>query len=293
MGRLGVRYAKRFNIPLVFTYHTLYDQYVHYVPFARSISKKLMQKLGKDFCNQCDLVIAPTGIVENYIKKAGVNTTVINIPTGIDIEEFKDTDSDWLKKHLNLDQKQKILLHVGRMGKEKNVPFLLKSFKEILKIEPEVRLVIVGGGPEEKYLQNLAGSLEIKDYVYFTGILPRRQVIDAYAGADIFVFASLTETQGLVLCEAKAAGLPVVAINAFGASEMVDNHVDGFLTKYCLEKFTEKILLLVQDDDLRKEMSKSARINANKMSSYTQTNKLIETYERLLMNKEKTLLKIR
>lgn len=293
LGRLGMKYAKKYKIPLVFTYHTLYDQYVHYVPFAKSISKKLMQKMCADFSNQCDLVIAPTSIVEDYIKRSGVKTKVINISTGIDIEEFYETDPHWLRSVFNFRPDQKILLHVGRMGKEKNIPFLLHSFKEILKEEPEVGLVIVGGGTEEKYLQTLAEELEIDDFVFFTGILPRKQVIDAYAGADIFVFASLTETQGLVLCEAKAAGLPVVAINAFGASEMVENHVDGFLTKSSLEEFKKKILLLVKDDDLRKTMSKNARINADKMSSFTQTNKLVEAYKELLMEKDKTLFNIR
>ncbi len=288
LGRLGVKYAKRFKIPLVFTYHTLYDQYVHYVPFAKSISKKFMQKLGKDFCNQCDLVIAPTGIVEDCLKQAGVKTPVINIPTGIEIDEFQDVDSRWLRDYYKYKDDETILLHVGRMGKEKNIPFLLKSFKNILKEEAKARLVIVGGGPEEKNLHSLAEELEISSYVRFTGLLPRKQVINAYAGADIFVFASLTETQGLVLCESKAVGLPVVAIRAFGASEMVDNNVDGFLTEYTMEEFKDKVLLLLTDRELRREMSQKAQKNAEKMSSYNQTKRLLKAYESLIKTEKET-----
>ncbi len=288
LGRLGVKYARRFKVPLVFTYHTLYDQYVHYVPFARSISKKFIQKLGADFCNQCDLVIAPTGIVEDYLKKAGVKAPVINIPTGIDIDEFQNIDPCWLRDNYKYREEETILLHVGRMGKEKNIPFLLKAFKKILKEEPGARLVIVGGGPEEKNLHSLAKELEISSYVRFTGMLSRKEVINAYAGADIFMFTSLTETQGLVLCEAKAAGLPVVAIKAFGASEMVENNVDGFLTGYTLEEFTNKALLLLADKEMREEMSRKARINAEEMSSYNQTKRLLKAYEGLLKKGEET-----
>ncbi|RQD77902.1 MAG: glycosyltransferase family 4 protein [Candidatus Syntrophonatronum acetioxidans] len=285
LGRLGVKFAKRYNIPLVFTYHTMYDQYVHYVPFGASISKKLIQKMGTSFCNQCDLVIAPTGIVEDHLKRLGVKTPVVKISTGIDMEEFHDMNSKWLRENYQYKDDETLLLHVGRMGKEKNIPFLLKAFKEILKEEPGARLIIVGGGPEENTLKTLAKDMELGEYVRFTGMLPRNRVADAYAGADIFVFASLTETQGLVLCEAKTAGIPLVAIKALGAAEMVEDNEDGFLTSNSLEEFVDRVLLLIKDKNLRKRMGERARVNAEFMSSHNQTIKLLEAYNSLLERK--------
>lgn len=287
LGRLGAKFARIYNIPLVFTYHTLYDQYVHYLPIMKDLSKKLMQKVGTDFCNHCDLVIAPTGIVEKHLRESGVETPVVNIPTGIEIDEFENMDRRWLREHYGYQEKETILLHVGRMGKEKNIPFLLEAYDRVRKEEPDARLVIVGGGSEEGHLQKLAREMGISDGVRFTGMLPRRQVIDAYAGADLFIFASLTETQGLVLCEAKAAGLPLVAIRAFGAAEMVENREDGFLTGPSLEEFTERVLQLLRDRGLRGQMGQKARDNAEKMSSYNQARKLLDHYEGLLHSHKK------
>ncbi len=287
LGRLGLRYARRYNIPLVFTYHTMYDQYVHYLPIAKKFSKVLMQRWSKDFCNQCDLVITPTEIVQEHIKNSGVKVPVISLSTGIDIAEFEDTDSTWLRQKYGFKDDETILLHIGRLGKEKNVSFLLKAFKEILTHQPKGKLVIVGGGPDLKNLQSIAEELDINEHVIFTGIIPRKQLINAYAGADIFIFASLTETQGLVLCEAKAAGLPVVAVKALGASEMINDGMDGFLTRYSQEHFIEKILLLMEDPELRVVMSQKAKESAFEMSSYNQTKKLLGAYKRLLEWKDK------
>lgn len=289
MGRMGLRYAKRYNVPLVFTYHTMYDQYVHYLPFAKNLSKVLMQKWSTDFCNQCDLVITPTEIIREHIKSTGVQVPVINLSTGIDIDEFENTDRTWLRQSFGFKENETILLHIGRLGKEKNVPFLLKAFKQILTHKPEGRLVIVGGGPDLKNLQSIAEDLEISEYVTFTGIIPRKDLINAYAGADIFIFASLTETQGLVLCEAKAAELPVVAVKALGASEMIRDGEDGFLTRYSMDHFVDKVMLLMEDKTLRAAMSRNAQENAYEMSSYNQTKKLLEAYKGLLEWKEKNI----
>lgn len=289
LGRMGLRYARRYNIPLVFTYHTMYDQYVHYLPFAKNLSKVLMQKWSTDFCNHCDLVITPTEIVREHIKNTGVKVPVINLSTGIDIAEFENTDSTWLRQKFGFKDNETILLHIGRLGKEKNVPFLLKAYKEILKHRPEGRLVIVGGGPDLKNLQSIAEDLGISEFVTFTGIVPREQLINAYAGADIFIFASLTETQGLVLCEAKAAGLPVVAVKALGASEMIRDGEDGYLTHYSMDHFVEKVMLLMDNKNLRIDISRKAEENAFEMSSFNQTKKLLDAYKDLIEWKKNNL----
>jgi len=282
LGRVGARYAKRLGIPLVFTFHTLYEEYVHYVPFARGITKDLTQRLSSDFCNQCDLVITPTKVIADHLKSLGVKTPVINIPTGIQVQEFTSGDTNWLREKFNIGKDKKVLLCVGRLGKEKNLEWLLESTARIEKEFPAIHLVIVGGGPEEENLKQKTEELKINDKVTFTGVLPKEKVINCYRGSDLFIFASVTETQGLVIGEAKAAGLPVVAVKAYGVSEMVEDGKDGFLTDLSQEEFANRVLLLLKDEYLRKKMSKEAVINVNKISARNCALKLLHCYLDLL-----------
>lgn len=286
LGLLGARYARRCRLPLVFTYHTMYDQYVHYLPFGHEISRKIVNKLSQDFCNRCDVVITPTNIIKEIVGK-NLNTRVEAIPTGIEIEEFANPDKDWLRSYLGIDRDTKILLHLGRMGKEKNIGFLLEAYKIIRNKLPRTCLVIAGDGPEKENLEKMSEQMGLKESVYFTGALPRKKVVDSYAGSDLFVFASTTETQGLVLGEAKAAGLPAVAVRALGAAEMVKDGVDGFLTTLSLEEFVSKVLLLLTDDDLRREMGKRALAEAENISSAKMAQKLACLYEELVQDKKR------
>lgn len=153
LGRLGARYARKEDIPLVFTYHTLYEEYVHYVPFARSLTKELAQKVSRDFCNQCDLVIVPTGIIADYLQKIGVTANIRKVPTGIRINQFQTVDRFWLRQRFNIDPQERILLFVGRLGQEKNIGLLLESFSLVNIEMNHTTLVLVGGGPEEEELR--------------------------------------------------------------------------------------------------------------------------------------------
>ncbi|MFX4260704.1 glycosyltransferase family 4 protein [Pelotomaculum propionicicum] len=292
LGRLGARYARKIDVPLVFTYHTLYEQYVHYVPFAQSgskdiaqiaqsVSKDLAQKVSRDFCNLCDLVIAPTGIVANYLLEIGVKTDLKVVPTGIKTAEYKKGEREWLQKHYSVSAGDKVLLFVGRLGQEKNIPFLLESFKIIKNNVKNSVLVIVGGGPEEEELKNMAVDLDLGDSVIFTGTLTPQDVINCYAGSSLFVFSSVTETQGIVIAEAKAAGLPVVAVRAYGVSEMVEDGVDGYLTDLAAEQFADKIITLLNNEQLRLEMGKKAEKNAERLDSANCTSMLLKCYRSL------------
>ncbi|MBS3885840.1 MAG: glycosyltransferase family 4 protein [Firmicutes bacterium] len=289
MGMLGSRCAKRFDIPLVFTYHTMYDEYVHYLPFAQGISRKAILRLSTNFCNGCDLVITPTEVIRQIVA-GRIETTVQAIPTGIEIEEFIAPDRLWLRREYGIAADVKILLHLGRLGKEKNVSFLLKAYSAISKKHPDTKLVIVGEGPERKALQEEATQLGLLD-VLFTGKLSRRRVVDSFASADLFVFASTTETQGLVLGEAKAAGVPTVAVKALGAAEMVTDGVDGFLTPLSLELFAARVDQLLANDGLRRVMAERALLEAEKISSTTMAQRILLAYEQAARNKKATLTK--
>ena len=147
LGRLGARVAHQEKLPLVSTYHTLYDKYVHYLPFAQSFSKKVVQKIATDFSNTCDLVIVPTGVIGKLIRQAGVTVSIKIIPTGINIRDYAQGDPFWLKQTYNIPLQDKVLLCVGRLGQEKNLDFLLQAFARVQKQISNLTLVLVGSGP--------------------------------------------------------------------------------------------------------------------------------------------------
>lgn len=282
LGRLGARAARHHKLPLVFTFHTLYEQYVHYFPFVETTSKKVIKAIARNFSNSCNVVVAPTQLVEDYLRSIGIDTAVVKIPTGIDMGEFKDLDRDWLRNNYGVRPEEKVLLFVGRLGKEKNVAFLIKSFQVVLKSISDCRLVLAGKGPQEDFLRQLCRQLGIENKVIFTGELSRQQIVHCYASSDLFVFPSVTDTQGLVIGEAKAAGVPVVAIRAFGPAEMVKDNEDGILTELSLPAFTEAILKLLKDRDLYARMKKQSLINAPLISSSICSECMLEVYQDLI-----------
>lgn len=284
MGMLGARSARRFHLPLIFTYHTMYDQYVHYLPFAHGISRKVVMRFSRAFCDRCDMVITPTKVIRDIVSR-NTTTRVEAVPTGIEIEEFAAADKNWLRQEYGINRDEKILLHLGRLGKEKNVGFLLEAYSKVRNKHPHTRLVIVGNGPERPALMEQAKEMGLGRHVLFTGPLPREHVISSYSGADLFIFASTTETQGLVLGEAKAAGLPAVAVKALGASEMVNDGIDGFLTPLCQDEFTGRILQLLDNDGLRSAMAERALVEAKKISAVSMAKKLVSAYEHAFAEK--------
>ncbi len=285
LGRLGARYARKLGVPLVFTFHTLYDQYVHYVPFARSFTRDLAQRISRDFCNQCDLVLVPTWVIGDYLRKIGVRVPLNRVPTGIKIADFQKGKQNWLQQQFNINPQDKILLFVGRLGQEKNIGFLMESFCHVNKKIKNTTLVLVGGGPEEDILRNKAIELGIGKQIVFTGNLQPEDVASCYASSEIFVFSSVTETQGIVITEAKASGLPVVAVRANGASEMVEDGVDGYLTDREPVQFAGKVCHILNNTTLRDEMAHRARLNAEMLSSANCTARLVQCYQELLDKK--------
>jgi len=258
LGGLGARMARRLHLPLVYTYHTMYDRYTHYIPIGQVTASRATLKFCVSFCNNCDLVLVPTAAVAAYLKQAGVRTPVECLPTGV--TGFTATDRSYLRQRYRIGDATPVCLFVGRLGQEKNLDFLLRSFALVSAARPDALLVVIGSGPEEENLVKTARRLDIQDRVLFTGLLPHEEVAQCYAGADVFVFPSLTETQGLVIGEAKAAGLPVVAVRAFGTGEMLTGQgVDGFLTPPVEYEFAQRVLQLLGDDELRREMGRRSR----------------------------------
>lgn len=283
MGRVGLHYARRYYLPLVFTYHTRYDQYVHYVPVAQDLAKEVTIKYSSHFCNNCNHIIVPSPEIKEIVGEFGVKTPVSVIPTGVPLYRFENGDNTWLRRHYSIPDENKILLFVGRLTKEKNLHFLIDSFKMARDQVPNLTLVLTAQGPLEAELRNHAQrlGLSLDHDVIFTGALPFDTLVHVYYSADLFVFSSLTETQGLVLVEAMAAGLPVVAVSASGVKDMVDDGIDGILTSCNKEEFAATICRVIQDPHLYQCLQAGAIQKADRLSSRSQAIKLEAVYQEL------------
>lgn len=280
LGQLGARLARRLGLPLVFTYHTLYHRYAHYVPLPRGISEQVALRWSRDFSNRCDLVIAPTSGVRDFLGDLGVTAPVEVVPTGIYPERFRQGDPAWLGRTFGLGPGP-VLLYVGRLAREKNLPFLLRVLRRVRREFPGVRLVLVGDGPERAELREAAARLSLSSAVVFAGQRQDRELAHCYAGADLFTFPSVTETQGIVLVEAQAAGLPAVAIRAVGTADMVVDGRDGFLCEASEAAFAGAVLRLLRDRELRAAMARAAWTKADGLAAPLMARRLADLYRRV------------
>lgn len=211
-GWMGLHYARRFGIPLIYTYHTLLEEYAHYVPFDAAATRFATSQLTRTFANFADAVIVPTSAMAAHLRGMGVTVPVHVVPTGIDLARFNAGRRDpELRRRVGADA-ARLLLVVSRLGREKNVDVLIRALADCGR--SDLRLVVAGGGPEREALELLAGELGVADRTIFLGEVARDQLPDLYASADAFVFPSTTETQGLVLAEAMACGALVIAADA-------------------------------------------------------------------------------
>lgn len=286
IGKAGLKFSRILKIPLIFTYHTLYEKYSHYIPFHQGIVKKLAINLSVSFSNKADLVIAPTDEIKQLLISYHVESPIEVVPTGVDLDvffkKFDESNLERMRKKLNISTGNPVLLYVGRLDKEKNLYFLLDVIKRIINYEPNVRVLIVGKGMEQDALIKYSESLGIDKNMVFTGGINRDEIADYYLFADIFIFSSMTETQGLVVTEAMAAGKPAVALNAYGVRNLIKNNVTGFLVENSVEIFTDKVLELIRDREKCDRFGEAARLEAEKYSSSKQVDKLIQLYEEVI-----------
>jgi 1,2-diacylglycerol 3-alpha-glucosyltransferase len=211
-GWLGARFARRARVPLVFTYHTQLEEYAHYVPFESNATRSAASQLTKGFANAADAVIVPTASMELRLRELGVRRRIEVIPSGIDVAHFASgRRNEALRARLGVGPGEKMVLSVGRLGREKNVGLAIESFARLE--DRNARLVIIGDGPERETLERFAVRSGAGDRTTFALEFSRSELPDAYASADALLFTSTSETQGLVLVEALAAGVAVVAVD--------------------------------------------------------------------------------
>jgi len=284
MGTLGALLARRLRLPLVFTHHTMYHEYVHYIPGVRSALKEMMLRYVGAYCRRADLVITPTPQIRDFAVEAyGLKDKPVKaIPTGIDVDAFGRGDGRAVRARFAVPEDAPVLTFVGRLGREKNVELLLKAFKIVVRRRPDAHLMLVGDGPLREQLEETAAGAGLSGRVHFTGTLTKPEVIDVYHAADLFVIASVTETQGLATLEAMAAGLPVAGVNAPGTADMVEHGVQGLLTPEDPEALAEAVLTLLNDDGQRRAFAARARARAERFSARNMALELVQAYEEVL-----------
>ncbi len=217
-GWMAVAYARNKHIPLVFTYHTRLDAYAHYAPFDRGTTQRAMAELTRRYANAADAVVVPTAAMEVRLRALGVRVPIAVVPSAIDVERFAAGGrSALVRARLGAPDDAPLALVVSRLGVEKNVELALDALARL----PGVRLAVVGEGPHRPALEERARRLGVAERVRFTGALARERLPDVYASVDAFVFPSTTDTQGLVLAEALAAGLPVVAAHSEASRDVL------------------------------------------------------------------------
>lgn len=286
---LGWEVSRFKRIPFVVTYHTLWNQYTHYILQGKVIKPKMAEIASRIFGNLCDTLIVPTEKVKEELLSYGIDKPIAIIPSGLDLERFVNKKSGYLRETYSIPQDTKIMLYVGRLSKEKSVEFLLKSFKKVLASDKNVTFVLVGDGPDKSRLETLSKKLGITDSVLFTGYISQEQLPDIYADADIFVFASRSETQGLVVLEAMASGVPVVAVKDEAFTYLIEHSVNGLLVNGKLGEFSDSLLKLLEDENMRKRMGEKAREVISLYSADDVAIELEKLYEELLRKNSKKI----
>ena len=259
LGPAAGRLARRAGRPLVFTYHTRYEKYAHYVPLTRPLVEAAAVRLSTRFAAGADAVIAPSVVVRDELVRRGVRAPVAVVPTGVDLAHFRPGDRRAARRVLGLPDDDPVLLYVGRLDREKSVDRVLLAFERVASTVPRARLLVVGHGKEAERLRRRAGALAAARGVQFLGMRPHATLPSCYQAADLFLFASETETQGLVLAEAAACGLPAVAVNASGCDEVVRDGETGLLTKGDDTALAEAAIGLLLDGDRRAAMAARGR----------------------------------
>ena len=284
IGSLGYRVAKKLSVPKIHTYHTHLTEYAHYSPFpgTQRPVRYGLRRLSKRYCNNSDYVIAPSTAIREVLISYGVTKPIVVNPTGIVCDEFRRLTNDEatnLFRHYAIPLGQRIILFGCRLAKEKNLLFLLQCFERIAHIHTNVHLVFAGGGPMEQAIHRQAKKAGLEARTTITGLLQKQEMAKFFGAADVFAFPSYTETQGIVLAEAMAAGCPVVAIDALGPKDAIHDGVDGFLVPNDVDAFTNKLLQILEDDALQQQFSRAAINNAQQFSAERTTDRLLEVYE--------------
>ncbi len=297
IGTFARLFAKQFNIPIVHTYHTMYEDYVHYITkgYFDHSSKKIVEYLMKFYCDKTitELIVPTKKAYELFKEKYNVERNIHIVPTGIEVERFYKENSsvkeiNALRKKYGLTKKDFCVIFVGRIAEEKNIPFLIDVMEMLKKKNVNLKLLIVGDGPDKENYEKLVGEQDCADNVIFTGKVPWDEMPVYYNMADSFITASTSETQGLTVIEAMAASLPAICIDDESFNMTVVDGLNGYLFK-TKEKCASILEKLSKDKKLRLYLANGARASADKHSAKYFSEQVLDVYEKAIANRKVTL----
>jgi glycosyltransferase involved in cell wall biosynthesis len=280
---LGLWLSRRLGIPAVESYHTYFEEYLDlYLPWLpRKLLRYIARRLSRNQCNAVNVSIVPTRPMLDVLDSYGVTGEIEIIPTGIPSETFRDGQGQWFRQEYGIAASRELLLYVGRVAHEKNIDFLIRMLARMVIKRPQVLLVIAGEGPAREGLIEQVHAKGLSGQVLFVGYLSRKhELANCYAAADIFVFASNTETQGLVLLEAMQTGTPVVTTAVMGTAEIMRDGLGGLIAKEDVDDFAGKVDAVLSDESLRKRLMKEAYEKAQAWDAGLMAQKMLELYDR-------------
>ncbi len=287
LGTKGMRLARKNGIPVVFTYHTRMERYTHYIPLPGTVLKNIaVHFLIKRFANKCDAIITPTSSTEEYLRNLGVSALIETIPTGISMGDYHR----WSPKQVQalrsryVDPDERLLISVSRMAKEKNLDFLINGLAKVKsRSRTPFKCLLVGDGPEKDRLEENVIALGLDGRVVFTGNIPPHEVARGCLAADLFVFASTSEAQGMVLLEAMAGGCPVVAVRASGVYDVIKDGYNGYKVAESTENWAETVAALLDDGKRLSVLSDNSKEFAENYSMERITEKILKLYRRTVV----------
>lgn len=287
-GRLGLRYCRPLNIPVVFTNHTRYDLYAQaYLPgLPEQLGTTFLQAYLPSFCDAVDLVIAPSEGLREVLRGLGVKASIEVLPNGVDLALFREQVNPLARADLSVPAGDVLLIYVGRLGPEKNLVSLVRAFVGAHAAYPNTSLLLVGDGPERDNLAYLVERNGLTDKVIFCGMVEYTKLPRYLAAADLFVTASVTEVHPLSVIEAMAAGLPVLGIRSPGIEDTVVDGETGVLSTDDLPSFTAQMARLVAEGETRRAMAGRARQGAERFAIDKTSTRLADRYEELLRNRK-------
>jgi len=294
VGKKALKLANKIKKPFIFTNHTQYEKYTHYVPLLGSLFKKGLNAWLADFAKKCDLVTTPSeGMKKKLIENGFPKNKTIAVTNGIQIEKFNvdisEQEKQKIRQEIGLNKKDIVLIFTGRIASEKNLDFLFKAFQKIHKQLQDTKLILIGGGPEENKFKEMANTMSLADSIFLIGPKPYQEMYKYYHIAHLFTFPSKSETQGLVTIEAMAAGLPAVAIKATGTEDIVENGVNGYMTNENLNEFSNQVINVLKNKTLYGKLAQNAPKSVEKFSVLSASKKMIEAYQKAIKNHQNDL----
>jgi len=280
---LGLKLSRLLSIPCIETYHTFFEDYLHhYLPFIpKSMARWMARTISRRQCNAVHGIIAPSQPMLDMLRLYGVKTPGAVIPTGLLPKSFERSDSTSFRVRYGITRNRPVALFVGRVAYEKNIEFLLRMVVELRKYQPDVLLLVAGEGPAAESLHALRDTLDLRQHVKFIGYLDRNTELNAcYGAADVFVFASKTETQGLVLLEAMAQGTPVVALAELGTKSILVEGQGAVIAEEAEAAFAGSVNSLLSNEEYRSKLGQAGRQYAlNHWSARIQAERMLQLYQ--------------